>query len=310
MALTTTEEQLVRQLLAEQSAILSLASSESEILSNLGGDQATLSDLAAATALADADLMLVRQGTTDKSVTGTKIKELIFNGAETPAQFDDDTSVATTAFVQRSLGNARGFVQLSANTTLSASHVGMEVYAATSSGTITLTLPSATALKSGAKFKIFNTGVSDVIVARAGTNTIVVNNTTNTVTAVTLKSGDSIVLTSLGTGGLWYHGGGTAQLGSAGAFGASLTASGWQRMPSGLILQWAKSGTITAGQSGSVTWPIAFPNQCLFGISNASGGSPSGNPGNVVPGDVSIVGMSLHNWGVISASAMCFGIGR
>lgn len=85
--LTTTEEQLVRQLLDEQAALLSLASSESEILSNLGGDQATLSDLAAATALADADLMLVRQGTTDKSVTGLKVKELAQTGVVLQSAF-------------------------------------------------------------------------------------------------------------------------------------------------------------------------------------------------------------------------------
>ncbi len=79
--LTTTEEQLVRQLLEEQAALLSLASSESEILSNLGGDQATLSDLAAATVLADADLMLVRQGTTDKSVNGQTLKSFAIGDA-------------------------------------------------------------------------------------------------------------------------------------------------------------------------------------------------------------------------------------
>lgn len=132
--------------------------------------------------------------------------------APTAAQFDDDTSLATTAFVQRALGNARGFSGFTTNTTLTAAHAGTEIYASSTGGSITLTLPAASALKAGAQFRIFNTGVSDVIVSRVGTDTIVVNNTTNTVTAVTLKSGDSIVLTSLGTGNLWYHGGGTAQL--------------------------------------------------------------------------------------------------
>lgn len=97
--LTTTEEQLVRQLLAEQAALLSLASSESEILSNLGGDQATLSDLAAATALADADLMLVRQGTTDKSVTGLKVKELAQTGVVLQSAFTgSNVSLTNTGY--------------------------------------------------------------------------------------------------------------------------------------------------------------------------------------------------------------------
>lgn len=76
MALTTTEEAQLRELIAQQAALLSLASSESTIISKLGATKATLSDLTAATTLTDADLFLVRQGTTDKSATGTVIKAL------------------------------------------------------------------------------------------------------------------------------------------------------------------------------------------------------------------------------------------
>lgn len=192
--------------------------------------------------------------------------------APTAAQFYDDTSLATTAFVQRALGNARGFSGFTANTTLTAAHAGNEIYASSTGGSITLTLPAASALKAGAKFKIFNTGVSDVIVSRVGTDTIVVNNTTNTVTAVTLRRGDSIVLTSLGTGGLWYHGGGTAQLGSAGAFGASLASNGWQRLPSGLIIQWGSVAT-SASAGVAVTFPIAFPASIIAVVLGSSQGS-------------------------------------
>lgn len=71
MALTAQEEALVRQLLDEQAAILSLAGSEATILSKLGATKVTLSGLTAASTVADADLLLMRQGTTDKSVSGT-----------------------------------------------------------------------------------------------------------------------------------------------------------------------------------------------------------------------------------------------
>lgn len=69
MALTAQEEALVRQLLEEQAAILSLANSEATILSKLGATKVTLSDLAAVSTVADADLMLMRQGTTDRAVS-------------------------------------------------------------------------------------------------------------------------------------------------------------------------------------------------------------------------------------------------
>jgi hypothetical protein len=135
--------------------------------------------------------------------------------APTAAQFDDDTSIATTEFVQRALGNTAGFTGVTANTTLTAANAGKIIYASSTTGTITLTLPGAAALKAGAKYEIYNTGVSDVVVQRSGSDTIVVNNTTNTVTSITLKAGDSIELVNLGAGTLWYHAGGTAQLGNA-----------------------------------------------------------------------------------------------
>lgn len=71
MALTSTEESLIRELIAQQSAILSLANNEATIQSKLGATKVTLSDLSAASALGASDLMLTRQGTTDKSVTAS-----------------------------------------------------------------------------------------------------------------------------------------------------------------------------------------------------------------------------------------------
>jgi len=68
MALTATEEALVRQLINQQAAILSLAGNESTITSKLGATKVTLSDLVAASTLAGADLFLTRQGVTEKSL--------------------------------------------------------------------------------------------------------------------------------------------------------------------------------------------------------------------------------------------------
>jgi hypothetical protein len=74
MALTPTEEAQVLALVAQEAALLSLASSEPAIISNLGATDVSLSDLGVATTPADADLLLIRQGTTDKSVTGAVLK--------------------------------------------------------------------------------------------------------------------------------------------------------------------------------------------------------------------------------------------
>lgn len=77
MALTSTEEALVRQLLDQQAAILSLAGNEATITSKLGATKVTLSDLLAASAVGDTDLFLTRQGTTDKSVTGNVLRNTL-----------------------------------------------------------------------------------------------------------------------------------------------------------------------------------------------------------------------------------------
>ena len=77
MALTPVQEAQVLDLIAQQSALLSLAGVEATILSKLGATKVTLSDLPTASVIDDADLLLLRQGTTDKSVTGLTFKGLI-----------------------------------------------------------------------------------------------------------------------------------------------------------------------------------------------------------------------------------------
>lgn len=89
MSLTTTEEALVRQLLDQQVAILSLAGNESTITSKLGATKVNLSDLVAASAVSDTDLLLTRQGTTDKSVTPLLLKNYALAGSVTPKNVQD-----------------------------------------------------------------------------------------------------------------------------------------------------------------------------------------------------------------------------
>ena len=74
MALTSVEEAQTRDLIAQQSALLSLASSEATIISKLGATKKNISNVGAAVAFNDTDLLVVRQGTTDLSITGAIIK--------------------------------------------------------------------------------------------------------------------------------------------------------------------------------------------------------------------------------------------
>ena len=101
MALTATEEALVRQLLDQQAAILSLAGNESTITSKLGATKVTIADLPNAPSIADADLFLLRQGSQEKNVTGAVVKALAsssVSGATTTAS--GIIKIATDAEVQ------------------------------------------------------------------------------------------------------------------------------------------------------------------------------------------------------------------
>lgn len=108
MALTSTEEALVRQLIDQQAAILSLAGSESTIISKLGATKVTIADLTSASSIADADLFLIRQGTTEKNVSGAVVKALasasVAGATETTAGI---VELATAAETQTGTDNSR-----------------------------------------------------------------------------------------------------------------------------------------------------------------------------------------------------------
>lgn len=100
MALTAVEEAQLRDLIAQQSALLSLAGVEATILSKLGATKVTLSDLPSAVTIDDADLLLLRQGTTDKSVTGATLKGLIPTIADASTTVKGIVELATDAETQ------------------------------------------------------------------------------------------------------------------------------------------------------------------------------------------------------------------
>ncbi|CAB4198002.1 hypothetical protein UFOVP1309_46 [uncultured Caudovirales phage] len=91
MSLTTTEEAQTRALIAQNAALLSLAASEPTIISKLAATKVSLADLTAATSLNDTDLLLVRQGTTEKSVTKSVLSKLA-NSSVTYAKIQNVTA--------------------------------------------------------------------------------------------------------------------------------------------------------------------------------------------------------------------------
>lgn len=122
----------------------------------------------------------------------------IFTGdpkAPTPQQFDNDTSLATTEFLQRALGNFRVIVGLGASYVVTASDAG-KVIAATAAG-MTLTLPALSSVPSGGAFTFHcNNTAGSVTIACSGAETIQYGS--KPLASMVLQAGDAITLVSDG----------------------------------------------------------------------------------------------------------------
>ncbi|KVN34263.1 hypothetical protein WJ63_03580 [Burkholderia pyrrocinia] len=189
------------------------------------------------------------------------VESPVFTGtpkAPTPPQFDNTTKLATTAFV-RSLGmQANTFTTLVGAATLTAANVGGSIYLG-GAGNYTVTLPLASSVPAGARIEfVSGVGASPVTISRQGTDTIYMNASTSLAT-VPMALGDTYVVESNNVN--WYSVGGSTPLAFTGGFGASLSAGGYQKLPSGLIIQWGKLVTaIGASASANQLLPMAFPN--------------------------------------------------
>jgi hypothetical protein len=79
---------------------------------------------------------------------------------------------------------------------------------------------------------------------------------------------------------------------------SSLAANGWQRLPSGLILQWGATGS-SVSNGGTITWPITFPNACfsasLTDVSAATAGTAHVVSVNTVSVTGATVGVVRHD---------------
>lgn len=193
----------------------------------------------------------------------------------TPAQFDTSKRLATMEALQRALGNMQGGVDLNTATALTAADVG-KAYLCYGGTGFAITLPASSACPPGAVIEIasYLTVGNAVTVNRAGADTIYGNATG--VTSLTINPGESVRLVNSATGNRWVITGGDAQLPFASMFGASLAASGYQKLPSGLIIQW---GAVISGGGGDTTWtfPIAFPTACCRVMATAVGGGGTSN---------------------------------
>ena len=187
---------------------------------------------------------------------------LVDPSANTPPLFDSSKSLATTEFVARSAGSFGGSISIAASRVLTVSDIGKRLELATG---VTVTLPATESVPNGA-----------AVLISAGPQ--------STTSRVTVAAGDQLAMSNLAVaapytlspGGdfiairessVWRCHFGSETLRTASIFAASLQANGYQKLPSGLIIQWGYRTTSALSNvytADVVTFPIAFPQATLF----------------------------------------------
>ena len=75
---------------------------------------------------------------------------------------------------------------------------------------------------------------------------------------------------------------------------SSIGTSGYQKLPSGLIIQWGSSGSISSVGSLAITLPIAFPNAALSVSMCRSASSAQDTDNNTVSAEMTLTTLTLR----------------
>jgi hypothetical protein len=122
------------------------------------------------------------------------------------------------------------------------------------------------------------TGITDLAVADGGTgrSTLASNN-------VLLGNGTSGINTvAPGTSGNVLTSNGTTWQSSPLNFTKSFAANGYQRLPSGLIMQWGNGGALVENETKTISYPIGFPSAVAVVMATITGNTSAvGDNGSV-----------------------------
>ncbi len=193
----------------------------------------------------------------------------------TPAQFDSSTKLATTAFIKTAGLQFADYVGYTVSTTLSPSICGKTVTVIGNG--IVLTLPLLSSVPLGATVTVHPAGASGTVVQRQGSDNIL--GAGGYIPAFPLSGTDAITL--IASTACWLPISGSGQTQFSSMFGSSLGGAGYQKLPSGLIIQWGVTSFPASGTTQVINYtpPIAFPNTLLFAaVSSIENGNNNDAP--------------------------------
>lgn len=232
------------------------------LISSAPGALDTLNELAVALgndpnfATTMTNLLATKAPLASPALTGTPT-------APTAARFDATTKIATMAAIDAVGAQYNDIVFINgAGLTGVLAHVGGAVHFSGASGN-SYSLPNSVTLglPVGATVRIHNWGGSAMSVGAQGSDKM--QEATGIVASATARTipSDSYVDCIFIGSGTWLMFG-TGVMGKTSLFSASMGTSGYQRLPSGLIIQWGGTAAYTSGDMVT-TLPIAFPNAFL-----------------------------------------------
>ncbi|MFI8224758.1 phage tail protein [Pseudomonas sp. NPDC085632] len=185
----------------------------------------------------------------------------------TAPQFDGGRSAATSEFVQRALGSYASARGISAATQLTQTDVGCSIGLG-GNVAYTVTLPDAVSVPNGATISLHCRNSAPVTVAsKTGAQ---ISPQGAYLASIVINNGESANFVR--ESGVWVVYG-TAALKYSTNYAAQFATSGYQKFPSGLIVQWVTGGSDANGNM-TVSLPIRFPNAVLGGVANE--GYPAG----------------------------------
>ncbi|WP_216108094.1 gp53-like domain-containing protein [Burkholderia plantarii] len=175
---------------------------------------------------------------------GANLKAAIFNNsvlkgmpmAPTPAQFDNSTKLATMAALMRDRFGFSHITHYDSNVTLPSAAFGSVIACANGIDPYTLTLPALSQSMSGSAIKFISYSNGVTVSSGSATKIWFGMHGNASGTSITLQNGDSATLAT--DGQAWFLIDGSVLLPATKFFDASLTPGGYQRLPSGLIIQW------------------------------------------------------------------------
>lgn len=184
--------------------------------------------------------------------------------APTAGKNDNSTLLATTAYaLGMGLRAGTGLQVVQSNTTLLPSSAGNHVISNQGAGAVNVALPLCSSVPVGTMYIIEHNSaaMSSFAIGVQGADTLVLPGTTANLAPYVMAVGEVVIVENVGSVWKIVAGNGAKNLVNGGGFSSLLGASsGYQKLPSGMIIQWGTTTIPSGSQSVDVTLPIAAPS--------------------------------------------------